>query len=199
MALLGLGLLTSCGSSSHSSTPTTGAYAPLRASKIFKASGNAYIDPDTEHTSSADALSVFRSLGNHHYQLMVSNTSAIGFINTFTWVPPPGVTIKAVTSGTGLCHLSGGAISCRLALRPPTCTCRGDGGTVAVSFIADVGADGNGHTYEVANGFLRIDSETPVPYIIPSSPRQRPSDNADLPVCEKGQSSTAAKPCLQPG
>jgi hypothetical protein len=45
-------------------------------------------------------------------------------------------------------------------------------------------------------GDLFVAAETLVPYFIPSSPDQKRSDLADLPICAAGQASTAAHPCL---
>src|SRR6266403_73989 len=55
--------------------------------------------------------------------------SAIGFINSFSWVPPAGMTIVNVSgSSSGHCELLAARISCDgVNLKPPTCTCRDDG------------------------------------------------------------------------
>jgi hypothetical protein len=197
-ALLVLSFLVGCGGGSHSATLTTGQYAPIKAAKTYSPAEAA--DPDSYNKGGADALTVVRSLGNNHYQLVVSNTSAVGFINTFTWVPPPEATISAVTStSTGHCELSGGAISCRLALPPPTCTCNGSGGRVKIGFTANLRSSGDARTHGFFGATLRIGFETPVPYIIPSTPDQQPSAYADLPFCSQGQLSTAAHPCVKHG
>jgi hypothetical protein len=191
---------------SHSNTSTTGNYAPISALPVLSGVG---VDPDAMHKAGTDLSSVIRSLGNNHYQLVVTNTSSIGFINTFTWAPPAGATIMAVSSNSD-CRLLDGLISCSLALRPPTCTCRGDGGRVTIGFTAKArpGAttsrygwpnSGNGNTYGWTNAWLRIGSETPVPYVIPSSPLENPARTADLPLCKKGQLGTTAQPCIQQG
>jgi hypothetical protein len=133
------------------------------------------------------------------------NTSTSGFINKFTWFPGPGTTILAVTSarldkgrGKASCRLVAGKISCELSLRPPKCTCRGDGGTVAIGFTAkrSPGAESAAITF---GSDLFVEAETLVPYFIPSSPEQKPSDLADLPICAQGQASTTSKPCLASG
>jgi hypothetical protein len=197
--LLGLGLLAACGGESDGGPPTTGPYAPIKASPMFRGE---FQDPAAGIVSGADAGSLVRYRGKNRYQLVVTNTSSIGFINTFTWFPPDGMTIVGVTgSDQGDCGLSDGAISCTLALRPPTCTCKGDGGSVTIGFAAKVpsGADGYTHGIGLQYSSLIITSETPVPYIIPSSPLQKLSDIADLPFCKKGQLSTDAKPCVRHG
>jgi hypothetical protein len=194
-AVLGVGLLAGCGGGSHTNASKNAGYAPLRALPVFSGAG---VDPDAEHKAGADLSSVIRSLGNNHFQLVVTNTSPIGFINTFTWVPPPGVNILAVNS-TSNCRLLNRLISCNLALRPPTCTCRGDGGRVTIGFTAKTRSGKNGNTYGWQNAWLRIGSETPVPYVIPSSPLENPGENADLPLCKKGQLGTTTQPCIKQG
>jgi hypothetical protein len=190
-------LLVGCGGSTPAATPTTGQYAPIKAAKTYSPTKAA--DPDSFNKGGADAMTVVRSLGNDHFQLVVSNTSAIGFINTFTWVPPPETRIAAVTSSsTGHCELSGGAISCKLALRPPTCTCNGSGGKVKIGFIAKPRSK-DARTHGFFGATLRIGYQTPVPYIIPSTPNDHPSAYADLPFCGENQPSTAAHRCIKHG
>ena len=48
-----------------------------------------------------DALSILTSLGADRYRLVVENTSPIGSINGFTWSPPSGWTVTAVTANSG--------------------------------------------------------------------------------------------------
>ena len=67
-------------------------------------------------------------------------------------------------------------------LKPPTCTCRGDGGRVVISFTADKSTG--------LGGAVRIDTGTPVLKAIPSYVQ-----TPDLPLCAKGQTSTKANPC----
>jgi hypothetical protein len=186
-----------CGGGGQSHIPTTGAYAPIAAAPVIEGINK---DPDQGAKSGLDVIVVTTSLGKGRFQLFVRNTSSIGFINTFRWVPPPDATITAVTSvSTGDCRLLNGAISCRLVLRPPSCTCKGDGGSVKIRFTAEIDLGRNGLTHGFQYGSLRVDSETPVPYIIPSSPAEKLSQIADLPFCDKGRSSTKAKPCIQHG
>ena len=62
-----------------------------------------------------DAVTVITVLDQSKglYQLLIQNTSGIGFINTFNWVPPAGFTVTAVTSSEGgRCTVSNGDISC---------------------------------------------------------------------------------------
>jgi hypothetical protein len=198
-AVLGLCLLAGCGGDGDRSAQPTGPYAPIKASPMFRGE---FQDPAAGIVSGADASSLVRFLGGNRYQLVVTNTSSIGFINTFTWFPPDGAKIVAVTrSDNGDCALSDGAIECTLALRPPTCTCKGDGGTVTIGFTAKTPSARDGYTHGIGLQYssLIITSETPVPYTIPSSPLQKLSDIADLPTCKRGQPSTNAKPCIRQG
>jgi hypothetical protein len=196
-ALSVLALLAGCGGGGQSHILTTGQYAPIAAAPVIEGENK---DPDQGAKSGLDVMVVTTSLGKGRFQLLVRNTSSIGFINTFRWVPPPNATITALTSvSTGNCRLLNGSISCRLVLRPPSCTCKGDGGSVKIRFTARIDLGGHGLTHGFQYGSLRVDSETPVPYIIPSSPDEKLSQVADLPFCDKGRSTTKAKPCIQHG
>jgi hypothetical protein len=160
------------------------------------AATKAAADPNTLGKGSADAVTVVTWLAPGKYQLDVQNTSGIGFINQFTWSPPLGMTVTAVTSSEGgRCSLVGGSIQCNGKVAPPTCTCR-SGGELTVNFTA-TGLEptfANGYwTYHGMTGaFLQIQQMTPVPYHIPSF---LPT-GADLPLCKKGQTSTKLNPCV---
>jgi hypothetical protein len=146
---------------------------------------------------SADAVTVVSFLGGGHYQLDVQNTSGIGFINQFTWVPPVNLTVIAVTSSEGgKCSLVGGSIMCTGKVAPPSCTCEA-GGDLTVNFTArglePTFANGYWTYYGIIGAYLQIQQMTPVPYHIPSA---LPKIGLDLPLCKKGQKSTKARPCL---
>ena len=118
---------------SESAQPTSGAYAPMAAQKIKTAAEAT--DPDQLARGAEDTSTVLSSLSNGRYELTVVNTSRIGFINSFEWLPPPGGTVTAVLgTTTGTCQLSAAAIVCSVALRPPKCTCSGTGGSVTIRF-----------------------------------------------------------------
>jgi hypothetical protein len=152
--------------------------------------------------SNGDATTIVRVLDPQRglYQLEVQNTSGIGYINTFTWNAPDGLTITAVTSSEGgHCQLVSGAISCTgggKGITPPGCTCE-PGGKMTVNFTATGNqptfADGHWTTYGIVGATLQITVMTPVPYHVPSY-IPTPSTE-DLPTCAKGQTSTKAKPC----
>ena len=59
-----------------------------------------YEDPSGTRAG-ADSVETIRFLGDGKYQLEVQNTSDIGYLNTFEWHPPPGMTVTAVTSAEG--------------------------------------------------------------------------------------------------
>jgi hypothetical protein len=150
-----------------------------------------------------DAVTIIRFLDPVRglYQIEVQNTSGIGYINTFNWVPPPDMTITAVTSTEGgHCSLVNAAISCTgggKGVAPPTCTCLA-GGSMTINFTATgnqpVFANGYWTYYGVIGGYTQITSMTPVPYHIPSFIA---SSAEDVPICKAGQSTTTANPCTK--
>jgi hypothetical protein len=153
-------------------------------------------DPNTLGKGSADAVTVVRWIAPGIYQLDVQNTSGIGYINQFTWVPPGNLTVTAITSTEGgHCSLVGGSIKCNGKISPPTCTCL-PGGDLVVTFQAkglEPTYNGQYWTYYgIVGAYLQIQQMTPVPYHIPSF---LPT-GADLPLCKKGQTPTKANPCV---
>jgi hypothetical protein len=131
------------------------------------------IDADTLPKGSTDANWVLRWLGHGKYALEVQNTSGIGYLNTFEWITPPGITIVSVTSTTGgSCKLVHGDISCAGTLKPPLCTCL-PGGNLTTYFTAKglnpTVSGGTTTNYGVAASYLVIKTVTPVPYHIPSA------------------------------
>src|SRR5579862_5368338 len=110
------------------------AAATVRASAASAASA---VDPNTLGRGAGDAVAIVSWLSPGVYQLDVQNTSGIGFINTFSWSPPVGLTITAVTSSEGgKCSLLAGDIVCNGKIAPPTCTCQA-GGDLTVTFTAN--------------------------------------------------------------
>jgi hypothetical protein len=147
-----------------------------------------------------DAVTIIRFLDPMKglYQLEIDNTSGIGYINTFDWVPPPNMTITAITSTEGgHCALNNGNISCvggKKGIAPPKCTCLA-GGSMTVNFTASGNSpvfNGQYWTYYgVVGSWTHITSMTPVPYHIPSFL----TPGVDLPICKAGQQSTGTNPC----
>jgi len=175
----------SSGRSSLPPLPTTGDYRPISIPSPVE---GGVADPDSMARQGQDLFSVLSpGPGAHQYQVTVSNASGIGFINALDWRPPRGMTIVKVTgSSAGHCELAGtaGMISCGgLNLRPPTCTCRGDGGRLVITFVA-------GQHSGLLAGASSIVSATPVLKVIPAFVQ-----GPDVQRCAPGQESTAAKPC----
>lgn len=130
---------------------------------------------------------IVRVLGTDSYQIEVDNTNPTKTVKSFTWTPPSGMTVTAVTSATGgKCDVTGGIISCKGSLGAAPCTCVG--GSMLVNFTAKgrepTWANGYWIHYGVV-GALDITSSTPVK--VPTF--------SDLPACAKGQKSTKARPC----
>ena len=211
VCLLALGVCASATAASHARSATnpickTGQIAtaakPCRAAPISTADLVPIQDPgDTGvRVGATDAVTIIRYLDPFQgkYQIEVENTSGIGYINTFNWVPPNQMTITAITSSEGgICNLTNNTISCvggKNGIAPPVCTCL-HGGIMTVNFTATGNLphfNGSWWTYYgMVGGYLKITSMTPVPYHIPSflAPQQ------DIPLCSKGQTSTQATPC----
>jgi hypothetical protein len=194
-ALLALVLLSGCGGEGETVTTVRPPLTPnFQQEKAIPG-----VDPDQNPEAGSDVSSSVRPLGQGRYRLLVQNGSDVGFVNSFVWTPPAGVTVRSVTaSSTGSCELSGRVISCRATLRPPKCTCR-PGGQMTIDFSADAPTGRKATNYGLAGGFVRIRDLTPVPYLIPSSVEQRTSPYADLPVCAAGSESTKDAPCVHSG
>jgi hypothetical protein len=92
--------------------------------------------------------------GKHRYRITISNASSLGAIPSFQWYPPNTVhVVKVLGSSAGNCTLRGltgfggnqfptlvlhpDVLCDKLELKPPSCTCLGDGGAVSISFVTD--------------------------------------------------------------
>jgi hypothetical protein len=167
------------GSGERRALPTTGAYAPIRVlTPTISMFGGAAVG-DRQATMQTNLSSTLYRLpgSSYRYRLLVTNTSSLGYIHGFQWYPSPGVRLlKLIGSSSGRCELGGLSgfggnqfrglvlfpnIQCTgLNLGPPTCTCRGNGGDVRVSFVAD--------RETALVGSPRVIAATPVLEIIPS-------------------------------
>jgi hypothetical protein len=148
----------------------------------------------------ATADSIIRSVGRGRYQVEIQNNSGIGTLNAFTWSPPPGLAITALTgTAGGSCQLSGGDVSCTGAIQPPRCLCR-PGQNIVFSFAATGDLPTTTDGYVVTHGFvgqqIRIVAMTPIPYLIPSALGEKTPGIADLPACTHGRRSTKKHPCV---
>src|SRR5262245_52811518 len=85
--------------------PTTGDYAPITIPKPVFRFG---VDPDSTSRQGQELQTSLMRSGPHRFQLTISNASSIGFINSFSWSPPPGMSVVKVTgSSAGRCTLAG--------------------------------------------------------------------------------------------
>jgi hypothetical protein len=208
IAAVGITLaLTLGGGSTTPTLPTTGAFAPISVPRpIVPAAGfqgPLIADPDSMLRQGQDLQMLVAAIpGTNRYRLTVTNVSSIGFINSFEWYPPTGISlVKVVGSSVGRCVASGlhgfggnqfktvtlnpDVVCSGLNLKPPSCTCKGDGGVVQITFVA-TGRIG-------MPGAARVAGATPVFEQIPSYPGAQTSP--DLPVCTHGQVSTRGRPC----
>ncbi len=155
-------IVISTGGTDDSGGTTTGAYAPITVSrpKLHLVAGSLVADPEAGVQNNLTTSISHRS-GSNRYRITVTNSSNIGFIDSFQWYPPYGVHIVRVTgSSVGHCSIDGVSgfggnqfqtvllypnIFCdKVGLKPPSCTCQGDGGSVDISFVSDrpMGATG---------------------------------------------------------
>jgi hypothetical protein len=142
------------------------------------------------HLEPTDVVTVVRALAlrTGKYQVEVENTSAIGYINTFTWAPSDAITVTSITSSHGgSCHIANNSIICtasKKGIAPPSCTCRA-GGALEVNFTAT----GNGPTFNgrwwTYYGFTNttdVNQMTKVPGHVPSYVPTGPAP----PPCDPG-------------
>jgi hypothetical protein len=125
----------------------------------------------------SDAEVVLTQEGSNKYRLDVHNTSGVGYLDRFSWSPPPGWTVTKITKTSGgHCALdkTTGLIWCGGKLDPPSCLCRGDGQILSIEFTAASPPNTvkNGHPllFGASGALLRIRQMTPVPYLIPGTP-----------------------------
>jgi hypothetical protein len=143
----------------HQTTPrasTTGPLAPItvKRPKVPIIGGGIPVDlePLIERRDFSTSLAFLP--GTHRYRITISNVSSLGTINSFQWYPPTTVHIlKVFGSSAGTCTLRGltgfggnqfptvvlhpNVLCDRLDLKPPSCTCLGNGGALTISFATD--------------------------------------------------------------
>jgi hypothetical protein len=131
---------------------TTGSNAPIKISRqrIRQVGGGISGDVDAGVLTNLSTM-LTQLGGRHHYGITITNTSNLGFIDSLEWYPPIGVRIVKVTADSqGRCRLTGVTgiggnqfktavlypnIVCEnVDLKPPSCTCLGDGGSVTFAF-----------------------------------------------------------------
>jgi hypothetical protein len=166
--------------------PTTGDWKPITVTrpKLPVIGGGIPVDIDPI-VSRTDFNTTLFPVGSGRYRMTIFNTSSLGAINSLQWYPPVGVRIMSVSgSSAGRCRLTGLGgfggnqfptvvlypnIFCdRLDLTPATCICRGDGGSVSITFKTD-------KHLAVNDGDLRLRSATLVFDRIPLTPQEQSS------------------------
>ena len=161
--------------------PTTGSWAPISVArpKVPVIAGGIPVDIDPMSIPTYFSTTLFSLPGAHHYRMTIYNVSNLGAVNSLQWFPPTGVHIvKLLGSSEGRCTVGGlngfggnqfpgvvlnqNILCGGLDLKPPSCTCLGDGGAVTVSFVTD-------KTIVAGEGDLRLRAATVVPGRIPVS------------------------------
>jgi hypothetical protein len=144
------------GNDTAARVPTTGTWAPITVARpavpVIGGGIPVDVEPPIVRTDLSTLLAPLP--GTHRYRITISNTSNVGAINSFQWYPPTGVHIvKVIGSSEGHCTATGVTgfggnqfptvvlypnILCdKLDLKPPSCTCQGDGGAVTITFVTD--------------------------------------------------------------
>jgi hypothetical protein len=144
------------GHESAADAPTTGEWAPITVSrpKLPVIGGGIPVDIDPMVHRSDLSATLAPLPGTHRYRITISNVSNLGAINSFQWYPPAAVHIvKLIGNSEGNCTLTGLTgfggnqfptlvlypdVFCdNVDLKPPSCTCLGDGGTMTISFVTE--------------------------------------------------------------
>jgi hypothetical protein len=144
------------GRESTAAAPATGPWAPISVTrpKLPVIAGGIPVDIDPMVHRSDLTTTLATLPGKNRYRITIWNTSTLGAIDSFDWYPPTGVRIlELIDASAGTCTLTGlkgfggnqfptlvlyPDVRCKgVDLEPPTCTCRGDGGAVTISFVTD--------------------------------------------------------------
>jgi hypothetical protein len=164
----------------ESSAPTTGQWEPITVTRpnVPIIGGGVPVDIDPMVHRDDLSLTLAPLPGTHRYEVTVTNTSDLGAINSFQWFPPAAVRVLELTgSSEGHCTLTGlkgygggqfptvvlypNVLCDKLDLKPPSCTCLGDGGTVKLTFVTE-------KEYAGGSGELRMRTASLVRDRIPS-------------------------------
>lgn len=136
--------------------PTTGQWRPLSIvrPKVPIIGGGIPVDIDPQIVRTDFDATLTPLTGKNHYRLGIQSISNLGLITSLQWYTPPGVHIvKVIGSSVGHCMASGltgfggsqfpgivlypNILCDGLALKPPTCTCLGNGGALTITFVTD--------------------------------------------------------------
>ncbi len=174
-------ILTEGGSQATPRASTTGPLAPYTVTRptvpVIGGGIPVDLDPLIEPKFFATALTYLP--GKNRYRLTISNASSLGAITSFQWYPPTTTHIlKVLGSTAGTCTLGGLTgfggeqfptlvlhqnVRCdKLDLKPPSCICRGDGGSMTISFVTN-------KQYVAGDVDLRVRAATLVFHRIPVS------------------------------
>ena len=174
-------VLTGGGSQTTPRASTTGPLAPITIKRpsVPVIGGGIPVDLDPLIQPKFFETALTYLPGKNRYRMTISNASALGAITSFQWYPPTTTHIlKVLGSSAGACTLGGltgfggnqfpslvlhqNVLCDRLDLKPPTCICRGDGGSVSISFVTD-------KQYLAGDVDLRVRAATLVLHRIPVS------------------------------
>jgi hypothetical protein len=118
------------------------------------------------------------------YRIDVANTRRGGNYRYFAWILADGMTLRRVLSSRGgSCGISSGMIACTRKLVAGGCGC------TQRDLIVDFTAGGREPTW--AKGGYWIHYGLVTPYL------DVPSTFNDVPICDIGEKSTSAHPCLK--
>jgi hypothetical protein len=149
-------ILTGGGDQTPPRLATTGPLSPITVTRpsvpVIGGGIPVDVDPAMERRDFGTTLAFLP--GTNRYRITISNSSSLGTINSFQWYPPTAVHILTLLgSSKGDCRLRGlkgfggnlfptlvlqpNVLCDGLALKPPSCLCRGDGGALTISFVTD--------------------------------------------------------------
>jgi hypothetical protein len=117
------------------------------------------------------------------YQVEIANENPTKFVSSFNWTPPSGMTVTSITSSVGgRCHLTGDGIVVCTGAAGPANSATTMGGSILVNFTATGRQPTWTGSYWIHYGVI-------------GSVQVQESAFNDLPLCKKGQKSSAAHPC----
>jgi hypothetical protein len=119
------------------------------------------------------------------YQVEVQNENPTKFVSRVSWTPPNGLTITGITRSIGgKCLLTGDGVVVCVGQARPAASMTTMGGSIIVVFTATGLQPTWTGEYWIHHGVLGAVKVTQ-------------STFNDLPLCKKGQKSTAARPCTK--
>jgi hypothetical protein len=135
-------------------------------------------------TSLEPFVVTMRVVGAQSYRISISNTRVADHFRFFAWILPDGMTLQRIVSTRhGDCGISSGMISCVRRLPAQGCACS------QRDLVVDFTARGRSPTR--AKGGYWIHWGLVTPYL------DVPSTFNDVPICQPGEKSTGAHPCLK--